>query len=131
MPIFSDMTAFKNFGIGVDIENIERFRVFTDPSDSSFIRRIYTNKEIDYCYSKEDPAPHLSVRYSAKEAVVKALSSLGIDQVDYKDIEITNNSNGIPFVTLNNSSVKQIEIKISLSHSKDNSIAFAIVVEKQ
>jgi holo-[acyl-carrier protein] synthase len=60
-----------NFGIGVDIESIERFVKLDRAKDSRFLAKIFTEKELDYCFKYKSPAEHLAVRYAGKEAVIK------------------------------------------------------------
>ena len=114
-------------GIGVDIEDIKRFRNSDVANNKQFLDKIFTKKELDYCFSKAKPEQHLAARYAGKEAVVKALCSLGKISIDYKDIEITNNKNKIPMVKINNKNLGNLKIKISLSHCEDKAIAFVVV----
>ena len=119
----------KNFSIGADIESIDRFRKFNRADANSFLNRIFTKNELDYCFSKEDTAPHLAARYSGKEAIIKALSGISKSTLDYRDIEIFNNENGAPMVRLNNSNFDKLHTIISLSHCSDKALAFAIVMK--
>lgn len=111
--------------IGVDIEDISRFENKTLENDFHFLNKIYTNNEIDYCFSKTLPAKHLAVRFCAKEAVVKALSNIVEKTVSYKDIEVLNRDNGSPYINLLNCD-ENIQIELSLSHEKQKAIAFVI-----
>lgn len=115
-----------SLGVGVDIERIDRFRTLNRVAHHRFLERIFTSEERIYCFSKQDPAPHLAVRFCAKEAAVKALSSLGIHKIPYRDIEITNDQKGTPVV---NVSLKNQKVKafVSISHTADYGIAFAVV----
>ena len=121
------MGVNSGFGIGVDIENIKRFRNSNVANNKQFLGKIFTKKELDYCFSKSKPEQHLAARYAGKEAVVKALCSLGKTSIDYKDIEITNNKNNVPIAKINNNNSDGLKIKISLAHCEDKAIAFAIV----
>ena len=122
------MKRIKNFGIGVDIESIDRFRKSELIDNNSFLNKVFTKNELDYCFSKENAASHLAVRYAGKESVIKALSSIGKSNLNYRDIEILNNENRVPMVMLNNVKYNKMQINISLSHSEDKAIAFAVVV---
>jgi len=123
------MQESKNLGVGTDIEDVERFRKLDRDKNSIFLDKIFTKKELDYSFSKAKPYQHLAARYAGKEAVVKALSSVGKQNIGYKDIEILNCDNGIPRVNLNyNSSLK---VHISLSHSNDRALAFAVIIQNQ
>ena len=114
----------KNFiSIGTDIESIDRFKDI----DDSFLNKIFTKNEIDYCFSKKNAAPHLAARYAGKEAVVKALNSMDEVNIDYKGIEILNNEKGVPVVKLNNKNIGDFQVKISLSHCEDKALAFVTI----
>lgn len=120
-----------NIGIGVDIENIDRFKEKIKKG-RSFLRKIFSKRELDYCLSKINPALHLAARYAGKEAVIKAISNLdinGLNYLDYKKIEIINNSKRVPLVKLININLSNIKFKISLSHSQDKALAFVIAME--
>lgn len=121
------MKVVNNLAIGVDIENIDRFRHLKLKKDSLFLKKIYTKTELSYCFSKKPAAPHLAVRYAAKEAIVKALSSIGYLNLDYQNIEIIHSKIDVPMVNIRNGQLKNLKIKISLSHSNDKAIAFVLV----
>lgn len=123
------MKRIKNFGIGTDIESIDRFKKLDVGENDSFFNKIFTKNELDYCFSKEDAPPHLAVRFAGKEAVVKALSSIGKVNLNYEEIEIFNNENGVPIVRINNINFHNLQVYLSLSHCKDKAIAFAVVME--
>ena len=53
--------------IGVDIEDIERFKGKSD----AFLDRVFTPLELEYCNKFNHPESHLAARFCAKEAVVK------------------------------------------------------------
>jgi len=121
------MGVNSRFGIGVDIEDIKRFRKSDIANNKQFLDKIFTKKEMDYCFSKAKPEQHLAARYAGKEAIVKALCSLGKTSIDYKYIEITNNEDNVPIAKINNKNSDGLKIKISLSHCEDKAIAFAVV----
>ena len=121
---------YNNLGIGVDIENIDRFTGPDRTQDSSFLNKIFTRNELEYCFSKKISAQHLAVRYCAKEAVVKALASLNRTNLNYRDIEIVNKKSGIPEVRIEKPGFDDLQIKLSLSHCADKAIAFAVITRK-
>ena len=113
-----------SFSIGTDIEEVSRFEGKSPEKDKAFLNKIFTENEIAYSCKSNNSAQHLCVRFCAKEAVVKALSSLNIKDVFYSDIEILNKNDGTPFVVI--SKYPDLKIKISLSHCKNyaNAVAF-------
>jgi holo-[acyl-carrier protein] synthase len=119
--------AVPRFGVGIDIESISRFK--KAGAGNSFLNKIFTGAELDYCLSCAAPAQHLAARFAGKEAIVKALSALNRKGAGYKDIEITNDENGVPSARVLKPGFDDIEIKLSLSHGRQEAIAFVIVIE--
>jgi holo-[acyl-carrier protein] synthase len=120
------MNNIEHFGIGTDIESIERFRGADYTPENSLLNRIFTKKELEYCFSIKDFAPHLAARYSAKEAIVKALASIGKVNLSYREIEISNNESGVPLVKINKKGFHNVQLRLSLSHCEDKAVAFAV-----
>lgn len=118
----------QNISIGCDIEEISRFENKTLENDKGFLNRIFTKNELEYCYSKKNFASHLCARYCAKEAIIKALSGFNISNIYYSDIEILNKDNGAPFAKI--IKYPEIKIKISISHSRSNAVAYVIIYKE-
>lgn len=114
-------------GVGVDIECISRFSE-AKARDAGFLGKFMTAKEIDYCFSKTSPQLHIAARFAGKEATLKALGGLSIRDVTLKDIEITNDDHGTPSALVRPEGKYNIHVDISLSHSGDYAIAFAVAV---
>ncbi len=118
-------------GVGVDIIEISRIKDAME-KNTLFIEKIYTENEIEYLKSRNFRPEYLAGRFAAKEAISKALGT-GIFQYSMKDIEIDRNANGKPVVILKGKA-KQIaqklgeyKIHISISHSRENAIAYAVL----
>ncbi len=106
--------------IGIDIEEIERIKNAHKKWGDRFLKRIYNSLEIEYCFNKKNPYASLCGRFCAKEAIIKASSSI----LSFKNIEILNDKNGKPYVLIDK---KPSNIKVSISHSKRYATAVAIV----
>jgi phosphopantetheine--protein transferase-like protein len=126
---FENIENLNSIGIGVDIEKIERFKEKTLESDSHFLNKIFTKNELNYSFKNKNSAQHLTARYCAKEATVKALHSLNIANIYYKDIEVINLENGAPTIKIEKQ--PNIKIKVSMSHTTDTAIAFVIAQNTQ
>lgn len=118
-------------GVGIDVEDIDRFSKISIEKNKSFLEKIYTRAELKYCLSKKFPAPHLAVRFVAKEAVYKALQNI-LDQktLNYNEIEIVKKKTGAPIAKIKYNKFKNFNILISLSHSKDIAMAIAMVLRE-
>jgi holo-[acyl-carrier protein] synthase len=123
-------------GIGTDIVEIERIRAAVNKWGDTFLKRIFSESEITYCFSKRDPFPNLAVRFAAKEAAVKALSGAIKDRNIYVgDIEVLNEPSGKPYIVLAED-IKSligdtIVLHLSLSHERDYALATVIVEKKR
>ena len=131
------MTEIQNIqlitGIGVDIEKNKRILELIEKWGDSFLERVFTPAEITYCKDKKDSGGSYTARFAAKEAVFKAMGTGLRDGYKWTDIEVQNDKKGKPFLIFFDK-VKQIltdkTVFISLSHTKDESIAFVIITDR-
>jgi holo-[acyl-carrier protein] synthase len=119
-------------GIGVDIIEISRVRKSVEESGEQFLRKVFTQVEIDYCTSKPDRFQHLAARFAAKEAVSKALATGWAGDFQWKDVEVMNDVSGQPQVTLHGKLRERLASRtvfLSLSHAEDHVVAMAVIEE--
>jgi len=124
-------------GIGVDLEPVASFRrrALGQGKFQAFYRRIFSDKELNYCRAFRDPAPHLAVRFCAKEALVKAAN--GSASLLVTDAAIENGRDGAPKLRARSSKLRvrkffqNHRVLVSLTHSKDLALAFVIVLRKR
>ena len=102
----------KIFGIGTDIVNIRRIEQSLKKHKSSFKNRIFSKKEIIYCEKNKNPFPFYAKRFAAKEALSKALGTGIRKGVNFKSIEILNDSFGKPFIKLKGPTAAFLKKKI-------------------
>ncbi|KKW24559.1 MAG: 4'-phosphopantetheinyl transferase [Candidatus Kaiserbacteria bacterium GW2011_GWC2_52_8b] len=118
-------------GIGVDIEEIKRFRGKKLPRDERFLKTIFTPRELTYCFGKSDPGSHLAARFAAKEAAWKALTAakkLNSHLAPFlRDVEILNETNGVPRMTFFSPKLRMRSASVSLAHSRTYAIAIVCV----
>jgi holo-[acyl-carrier protein] synthase len=113
--------------IGIDIIEIDRIRLAIERWGDRFLSRIYTRAESELCRGRVES---LAARFSAKEAVIKALNPPQFT-VNWKDIEILSGPNGEPLVKLYGELKNRAEtlglstVQVSLSHSRNNAVAMA------
>ena len=120
---------------GTDIIEIDRIKDAI--KSDTFIKKIFTEKEIEYCESKKDPAriQSYAARFAAKEAIFKAISKvLLLDYgMEWKSIEILKEETGRPYVNLkiDNHKKQNLKIDVSLSHIKDCAVATAVAIYEE
>lgn len=119
-------------GIGNDIIEIERVAGSIERHGQHFLDRLFTAKEQVYCKKYKDPAPNFAGRFSAKEAIVKALGTGFGAQVQWHEIEILNDNLGKPLVKFSDSLKERFcnpTILISISHCKEYATAVALWID--
>ncbi len=119
-------------GIGNDIIEVERIRKSIDTHGLRLIVRLFTTKEQDYCLKYKDPVPHFAGRFSAKEAIVKALGTGFGEHASWLDIEVLNEPSGKPVVHFSSTLEKKIKgtsMMVSISHCHLYVTAFAIWIK--
>lgn len=119
-------------GIGIDIIEIRRIELAIQ-KNNGFLKRLFNASEIQIFEEKGFKASNIAGFFAAKEACLKALGT-GLRGMQWRDIEICNDSLGKPYVLLHNNA-KEIayrnnigEILLTISHSRDNAVAQAIAI---
>ncbi|KAI9239093.1 MAG: hypothetical protein BYD32DRAFT_366717 [Podila humilis] len=123
-------------GVGVDVEMVSAINI----ENETFLERNFTAQEIEYCLSRPDPQASFAGRWSAKEAVVKAVSSFSLETekvwtqgagAGLKEIEIVMAESGAPSVVFAGAAQEAAaragvkEMKVSISHSGAYAVAVA------
>ena len=123
------------FGIGTDIVNIKRMDQSIKKYGIKFKKKHFSNKEITYCDNKKNSSSYYAKRFAAKEAFSKALGTGIRKDVNLKNIEISNNEYGKPFILLKGRLEKYLKKKVKnkkydiyLSLSDDKPWAQATVI---
>src|SRR5690625_2770182 len=122
-------------GIGTDILEIARVKaILAGPTAEKFCRRILTTAEQKHAneHKRKRRAEWIAGRFSAKEAVAKALGCGIGAKVGFHDIEIIADSSGKPTCQLSSQAKErlglgeEITIHVSISHSEANVLSFAV-----
>jgi holo-[acyl-carrier protein] synthase len=119
---------------GIDLIECERIAQMVAQYPERFLGRILTDAEQQYVNSKRNPIPHIAGRFAAKEAILKVLGTGWRGPISWRDIEVTNDVNGQPHVSLTGESAAVAErrgikqILLSISHTATYATASAIGV---
>jgi len=121
-------------GLGIDIIEIERIKASIEKYGEHFLKKVFTENEIAYCLSKGNRYQHFAARFAAKEAVSKALSTGWNKDFKWTNVEVINEASGMPKAILKGRLKEFLEpdkeLKISISHSRDNVACVAILYQK-
>ncbi|MEE8359997.1 MAG: holo-ACP synthase [Candidatus Omnitrophota bacterium] len=121
-------------GSGIDIVEVKRIKRAVEKWGDSFLKKVFTDRELDYANSKRFAYQHLAARFATKEAVLKAFGGGWSRTLPWKDVEVVNDKNGKPEIIVHGEAKKvynkrKIErILVSMSHTKEHAIANAILV---
>jgi len=114
-------------GTGVDITEVRRVRQAIEKWGNDFLRRVFTENEVQNAKTKTSFYQHLAGRFAAKEAIFKAV---GDKELSWQDIQILNDQEGKPVCQFLNGRGKNIHVHISISHVKTYAVANAVVTKK-
>ncbi len=122
-------------GTGIDIIEISRIKNAVIRWKDSFLKRVFTENEINYSQAKKFSYQHLAARFAAKEAVLKAIGDSSIHRINLREVEVLNDESGKPFIRLSGEAKKIKEKKkisdiiISMSHTHKLAVANAILIK--
>ena len=114
--------------IGIDMVEIGRIESAVTQWGDRFLRRIYTQAELDSYHGR---ISSLASRFAGKEAVMKVLGT-GARGIGWREIEILSDTHGKPCVNLYGKAketadnLKLDQFSISLSDTRQYAIAVAI-----
>jgi len=120
-------------GVGIDIIEVARIQRSHEKYGGRFLERILLPNEIAYCLSHRSAAPHIAVRFAAKEAISKAFGTGIGRELSWHDMEIGRHESGAPFVVMHGKgndlfrSRTADKLHITLSHTEQHATAFAIL----
>lgn len=112
----------------MDAIEIARIQAALDRFGDRFVRRLYTEREQQYCRGR---AEELAARFAGKEAISKALGT-GMRGVLWRELEVLNDRRGKPTVHLHGAAAARARelgltsFEISLTHSRELAIAFVV-----
>ena len=117
----------KIIGHGVDIIEVKRIKNAIVRYGQSFLERVFTDKELKNAKEHNALYQHLAGRFAAKESVFKAF---GKAKLNFRDVEVLNDSKGKPYCSLLTYNQNKFKIHISISHIKNYAVASAIITQE-
>ena len=125
----------KVYGIGTDITEISRVADMLARHGDSFKNLTFTELEIRYCEGHKNSNENFAARWSAKEAILKALGTGYADGIKWRDLEIRNLLSGKPIVAIGGRVLEIAQEEnlsdflITMSHCKKYATATAIILQ--
>ena len=121
-------------GNGVDI--VDNTRIKNAIKNKFFVSRIFTVNEIKKSKNLNNKVNYFAKRFAAKEAFVKALGEGFRNNINFSDIDVTNDKKGMPIINISTNikkflkkkfNLNKFKIYLSLSDEKKYSIAYVII----
>ena len=122
-------------GVGLDATEIERVANMIERYGDRFLRRVFTEGEIDYCQRKRDFASSFAARFAAKEAAMKALGTGHSRGVFWTGIEVVRR-HGPPQLRFHGGAAVRFQAMgatsslITLTHSRELAIAHVMLLRE-
>ncbi len=119
-------------GIGVDLCPVERMERILERHGDLFLERVFTASERTYAAEGVNRAERLAARFSAKEAVIKALGGAP-PGLRWQDIEVAKASSGAPAVVLKGAAEMRASVMgvtkrwLSLTHAGKMAVAMVVL----
>src|SRR5580765_9123895 len=120
-------------GTGVDIAEVTRIRESIERFGQRFLRRVFTDGEIQYCEGKAGRFESYAARFAAKEAGMKALGTGWSRGVRWRDIEVVRPRGQRPTIQFHGQAATIAtrlgtkNIALSLTHTSDQALAHVIL----
>ncbi len=117
-------------GIGTDLVEISRIEKSIE--NEKFIKRIFTESEIELAEETGRVSEVYAGNFASKEAVSKALGT-GFRGFNFRDIEVLRDEYGKPIVKLHNGAQKKAEslgaskFFLSITHTDNDCLAFCVI----
>ena len=119
-----------SLGIGIDIVAVERFKDVDLYTDTRFLERTFTPREVAESMDGVNSASSLAGRFALKESVIKALPKTPLTLLDLNRIEVRKGSDGSPEVHRVGGTEIEYDIYSSLAHDDEYAVASVIVIPK-
>jgi holo-[acyl-carrier protein] synthase len=119
-------------GVGIDSVQVDRIRKAAKRWGRSFLRKLFTDAELKYCFTHANPYPSLAARFAAKEAVLKALDVKAMWK--WRDMEVRRARSGRPSLVMTGRAAAFLRRKkvgafqVSLTHDADRATAVVLAV---
>ena len=119
---------------GIDLLEVKRIKKIYLNYENKFLKKILTDSEIKQIKKNQKIYYKIAGKFSAKEAVVKAMGTGFSDGIKIKDIEILNLKNGKPIINLHGKAKKRIgnieSSSVSISNDGDFVVSIATFIKK-
>ena len=118
-------------GVGIDLVEIQKIEVSIQ--SEAFVSKVFTSAEMQAVDRYKNKAEHLSGKFAAKEAFMKAIGAGIRQEIWFTQIEVLSDESGKPQVQVRGEAGKRLEevgakrVHVSISHSGGMAVAVVIL----
>jgi holo-[acyl-carrier protein] synthase len=87
-------------GIGTQVMECARVRGLIDKHGESFLKQVYTTREVAYCNGKKQSTEQFTALWAAKEAVFRTLGLTWKRGMNWADVEVVCENGNAPEVVV-------------------------------
>jgi holo-[acyl-carrier protein] synthase len=119
--------------IGTDIVDLDHFERVVARSRPGFLKRLFTESELDYCERFKDRMASYAALFAAKEAFLKALRVGLAPGIRWTDVEVVHARSGAPSILAHRKCAELLgdgRAHVTLAHSRKAAHA-VVVIEDQ
>jgi holo-[acyl-carrier protein] synthase len=117
-------------GIGIDIVRIDRIEKLYTSYGERFLKKIFHENEIKEAMEKGHFIQSIAGKFAAKEAFIKATTSLFNQSISFLDILVLCDSNNKPTIKNTENSVLSFpcQFHVSISHEKEYAVSVVAAI---
>ncbi len=94
-------------GLGVDVCPVDRIDGVVERHGDLFLKRVFTEAELEYAGDNRVTTERLAARWAAKEATIKALRDT--KDLNWTDMEVLREEDGAPRLVLHGTAKKRAD----------------------
>jgi holo-[acyl-carrier protein] synthase len=121
--------------VGIDLVSVESVEKSLQAHAESYLRRIYTEREVEDCRTAEGFAPaRLAARFAAKEATMKVLRPGAEEPIPWRSVELRRDPGGVVSIELSGRAAALADdagiedLQVSVTH-EDMQAAAVVIAE--
>ncbi len=118
------------FRVGIDLVDVRRVERISEEWGERFTRRVFTEREAVFCERLKNKYQSYAARFSAKEALLKAIGTGLSHGVKWRDMEVVDDGRSTPRFSLSGRVAELVDTRgifLSISHTKDYAVAVVII----
>ncbi len=122
-------------GIGTQVLDCTRVRKLIDQHAETFLKQVYTDREVRFCNGKKQSTEQFTALWAAKEAVFRCLGTSWKRGMNWTDVEIVCDDGAAPQVVVSGPTHELMtsrginHIMLSMAHCREFATATGLAIK--